>query len=168
MAMPTFAAASAGASLTPSPAMATIRPSFCSANTCLNLSSGMTSAFTSSSPNCLATACAVVALSPVSTTIRRPDARSWPIASSVVDLIGSATLTRPASRLSKPRNMTVWPSSRSRCASTSMGAASMPEACIRRRLPSMTSLPSIWPRTPWPVTDSNCSTAASGMCFSCA
>ena len=53
------------------------------------------------------TAAAVTALSPVSTTMRRPLAFNWSIASRVVALIGSATLMMPASRPSMPRNITV-------------------------------------------------------------
>ena len=56
MAMPTSAAASAGASLMPSPAIATRRPSACSRATSSALSCGRTSPCTSSMPSCRATA----------------------------------------------------------------------------------------------------------------
>ncbi len=59
MAMPTSACASAGASLMPSPAIATLRPSACSRLTWSALSSGSTSASASSMPSCRATASAV-------------------------------------------------------------------------------------------------------------
>ena len=52
MAMPTSARASAGASLTPSPTIATVRPRPCSSATVRSLSSGSTSANTSSTPSC--------------------------------------------------------------------------------------------------------------------
>ena len=76
MAMPTSAAASAGASLTPSPAIATIRPSFCSFATTALFWSGSTSASTSSMPRLRATAFAVVRLSPVSMMTLMPSAAS--------------------------------------------------------------------------------------------
>ena len=76
MAMPTSAAASAGASLTPSPTMATRRPSPRSRCTTSLLRSGSTPASISSMPSCDATARAVVRLSPVSITMRRPSSRS--------------------------------------------------------------------------------------------
>ena len=72
MAMPTSAAASAGASFTPSPAMATTRPSRRSFSTTALFCSGSTSASTSAMPSRRATASAVVRLSPVSITTRTP------------------------------------------------------------------------------------------------
>ena len=62
MAMPTSAAARAGASLMPSPAIATTRPSLCSRFTTALFCSGSTSASTSSMPSCRATASAVRAV----------------------------------------------------------------------------------------------------------
>ena len=55
------------------------------------LSAGITSAMTSSIPTSAATVRAVVALSPVSRTVRRPSALSLLIASAEVGLIASAT-----------------------------------------------------------------------------
>ena len=75
MAMPTRARASAGASLTPSPAIATLRPSFSRRSIAASFWSGSTSAITSSIPSPFATASAVARLSPVSMTMRRPSAR---------------------------------------------------------------------------------------------
>ena len=66
IAMPTSAAASAGASLTPSPAIATTRPSAFSFATTALFWSGRTSASTSAMPSLRATASAVARLSPVS------------------------------------------------------------------------------------------------------
>ena len=68
--MPTSARARAGASLMPSPIMATRCPCFLSSSIAVTLSSGIRSARTSSTPNSAATARAVASLSPVSITIR--------------------------------------------------------------------------------------------------
>ena len=99
IAMPTSACASAGASLMPSPAMATTRPSACSRRTTSRFC--VRQHLARSPRRCRAsraTALAVAALSPVSITIaqarRRAAAR---IASGVDALIGSATPTSPAS-----------------------------------------------------------------------
>ena len=72
MAMPTSACASAGASLTPSPTIATRRPARWSSATRSALSPGRTSAMTSSMPSSAAMRCAVARLSPVSMTGRMP------------------------------------------------------------------------------------------------
>ena len=50
MAMPTSARASAGASLIPSPTMATVRPASCSSRTLASFCAGSTPAMTSSTP----------------------------------------------------------------------------------------------------------------------
>ncbi len=91
MAKPTSAWANAGASLMPSPVMPTISPSACKAFTLSDLCSGSTSANTSSIPTCLATARAVVSLSPVIITNRKPCRCSRRIASTESSLMGSAT-----------------------------------------------------------------------------
>ncbi|OPY59774.1 MAG: hypothetical protein A4E57_04667 [Syntrophorhabdaceae bacterium PtaU1.Bin034] len=72
MAMPTCAWARAGASFMPSPAIATILPCSWSFFTMRAFLSGSTSAITSSSPSFLATASAVVRLSPVTMMTRIP------------------------------------------------------------------------------------------------
>ena len=74
MAIPTSAWASAGASFTPSPAIATFRPSPCRRLITAIFCSGSTSASTSVMPSRRATASAVARLSPVSMTIRSPAA----------------------------------------------------------------------------------------------
>ena len=66
MAMPKLARAMAGASLTPSPTMATVPYFVTSASTAATLSSGRSSAWTSSMPISRAIASAVARLSPVS------------------------------------------------------------------------------------------------------
>ncbi len=76
IAMPTSAVASAGASLMPSPAMATMRPSRRNRSTTALFRSGSTSASISVIPSRCATAAAVAELSPVSMTMRSPSARS--------------------------------------------------------------------------------------------
>ena len=86
IARPRSAWASAGASLTPSPAIATTRPSACRRSTTAALSEGRTSAMTSSIPTSAATAWAVVRLSPVSRTGRRPSSRRRATASAEVGL----------------------------------------------------------------------------------
>ena len=74
MARPRSAWARAAASLTPSPTMATTRPSSWRRRTTATLSAGRTSAITSSIPTAAATARAARSLSPVSSTGRRPEA----------------------------------------------------------------------------------------------
>ena len=113
MAMPTSAAASAGASLTPSPAMATFAPLACSSSISAFLASGSMSARTSSMPSLSATALAVRSLSPVAMMILSPLSCSARIASALVALIGSATATSPASLPSTATNIAVLPSERS-------------------------------------------------------
>ena len=72
IAMPTSAAARAGASLMPSPIMATLCPWVFSWLIFFSLSWGSTSATTSSMPSRFLTASAVRLLSPVSMTTRMP------------------------------------------------------------------------------------------------
>ncbi len=76
MATPTSAWASAGASLVPSPHMATSLPFACSSRMNLSLSSGVACARKSSTPASAAMAAAVVALSPVIMMVRMPMRRS--------------------------------------------------------------------------------------------
>ena len=76
MATPTSAWASAGASLVPSPVMATMRPPSCSRRMSAILSSGVASARKSSTPASAAMAAAVRGLSPVIITVRIPMERS--------------------------------------------------------------------------------------------
>ena len=76
IATPTSACASAGASLVPSPVMATSLPSACSRLMSAILSSGVAWARKSSTPASLAMEAAVSGLSPVIITVRMPIARS--------------------------------------------------------------------------------------------
>ena len=75
MATPTSAWASAGASLVPSPVIATSLPPSCSFLISAILSSGVASARKSSTPDSSAMARAVRGLSPVIMTVRMPIAR---------------------------------------------------------------------------------------------
>ena len=108
--MPTSAAARAGASLMPSPAIATVRPSACSDRDegvlLLGLDAGAKLVDSRARP---ATVRAVSSLSPVSMMIRSP--RSWRLrtASGVEALIGSDTAISPASRPSTATCITVRP-----------------------------------------------------------
>ncbi len=76
MATPTSAWASAGASLVPSPHMATSLPLACSARISFSLASGVAWARKSSTPASAAMAAAVIGLSPVIITVRMPIRRS--------------------------------------------------------------------------------------------
>ena len=100
MATPTSAWASAGASLMPSPTMATRCPWACSASMTAALSPGSTSAWIreGSMPTRRATDSAVARSSPVSIQTVRPCASSVRIASMASALIGSAMASIPASR----------------------------------------------------------------------
>ena len=75
IATPTSAWASAGASLVPSPVIATSRPSACSSRISSSLRSGVASARKSSTPASSAIFAAVSRLSPVTITVRMPIAR---------------------------------------------------------------------------------------------
>ena len=76
MATPTSAWASAGASLVPSPHIATSLPLACSSRISLSLASGVAWARKSSTPASAAIAAAVSGLSPVIMTVRMPMRRS--------------------------------------------------------------------------------------------
>ena len=161
IAMPTSARARAGASLMPSPAIATTRPSRCKRSTSCSLSAGLTSPWTSSMPSRWPTARAVVNPSPVAMMMRRPDLRSDANASAVVALIGSDTASKPASCPSTARCMTLAPWPRSASAWAASGATSMPTCCISAVLPNASFLPATTPFTPIPDAESNCSALSS-------
>src|SRR6266536_305252 len=72
IAMPRSAWASAGASLTPSPTIATLFPSFCSPAIRLALSPGRTSAMTVEMPSSRPMRSAVIRLSPINITTSTP------------------------------------------------------------------------------------------------
>ena len=89
IASPTFAWASAGASLVPSPVIATNLPSACCLRITSILSSGVASAMKSSTPASSAITDAVIRLSPVSIIVRMPIFRSWSNRSRIPGLMTS-------------------------------------------------------------------------------
>ncbi len=95
MATPTSAWARAGASLVPSPVMATSLPPSCSALISSILFSGVASARKSSTPASWAMAAAVSGLSPVIITVRMPAARSSAKRSLMPDLTTSLSSMTP-------------------------------------------------------------------------
>ena len=109
IAIPISALVSAGASLIPSPTIATFP---CSFNTLITSSfpSGKTPATTSSTPACLPIAFAVRSLSPVSITTCTPIFLSSKTALGLSSLITSATAIIPISSLPLPKNIGVLPS----------------------------------------------------------
>ena len=95
MATPTSAWARAGASLVPSPVMATRNPPACSFLMRAILSSGVASARKSSTPASSAMAAAVMGLSPVIITVRMPMARSSSKRSRMPDFTTSLSWMTP-------------------------------------------------------------------------
>ncbi len=125
MAMPTSARARAGASLTPSPTMATLRPRAWRAATAASLSSGRTSAMTSSMPSRAPTASATGRASPVIMTTRTPRRWSSSTASWDSGRISSSRARAPAMRPSRTTWSTAAPRadhSASRSASSAGGS----------------------------------------------
>ena len=112
IAMPTVAAASAGASLMPSPAIATTRPCDSRRRTRSRLSVGQHFRvdIARGMPSAFATASAVARLSPVIMMTWMPSCRSAASASRVVVLIGSAIANSPAACRRSPTNTIVCPS----------------------------------------------------------
>ena len=130
--MPRSAWASAGASLTPSPTIATTRPSRLQARDGLGLP-GRQHARRSrrSIPTSAATACAAGSLSPVSRIGRRPSPLSSATASALVGLTVSATTKTARARPSQAAATAVRPSrSASSTTAASAGRARGP-ACER-------------------------------------
>ena len=96
MATPRSAWASAGASLSPSPTMATRRPCSWYFRTTSSFRSGDTCASTASIPTWRATASAVSRRSPVRSTTCSPRSRSARMAAALVARTGSAMASMPA------------------------------------------------------------------------
>ena len=142
MAMPTSAWASAGASLTPSPTMATLRPWAWSSLILAALSAGRTSAITASIPTCAAIRRAVFWLSPESMTARAPSSRSARTAAAAVSRGASAIAMSPASSSSSATSTTVRPSPVSSAARAPSPSTEAPARSIRRWLPIATRWPS--------------------------
>ena len=124
MAMPTSARVSAGASLMPSPTMATL-PRALRRRISRSLPSGSTPAITSSTPACAPMALAVRALSPVSMTTRMPMFCSARMACGLSGLSTSATAMTPSSLPPRAKKSGVLPSCAScfACAETVLGSA---------------------------------------------
>ena len=102
IATPTSAWARAGASLVPSPVMATRRPPSCSALISAILSSGVASARKSSTPASSAIALAVSWLSPVIITVRMPMRRISSKRSRIPSLTTSLRWITPSARAGCP------------------------------------------------------------------
>jgi len=150
-ARPRSAAARAGASLTPSPTIATGRPPAWICAMTAALPSGMVPAMTSSMPTAAATARAVASLSPVSRTGCRPSARSRVTAARADGLTVSATATAPRTAPSQPISTAVRPyrSHDNRWSERASGTR-MPRSANSCSRPMMTSCPSTVPRAPSP------------------
>ena len=165
IAMPTSARASAGASLTPSPTIATVKPRPCSSATAASLSLGRTSANTSSTPGrkprSAATASATERASPVIMTILvTPPARSCSI-------VCRASGRTSSSSARAPITVGRLPSRRSRCrtaaprfAQSSAGPARSagtvtPSSRTSVGPPTAYGTLSTMARTPRPVSDVN-------------
>src|SRR5215204_22061 len=157
MATPTSALARAGASLMPSPTIATTLPSTCSLRISFSLSSGMTSASTRSMPSCPATDSAVCPLSPVSMTTSSPIRCSRSTASLDSSRTTSATATRPATSPSTATNICVFPEAVSSSKRDARPASETPDSSMSLRLPTSTVFPETVARTPRPVGASKAS-----------
>ena len=96
MAKPMSACARAGASLTPSPSMATTPNCCCKALISSSLFSGNNSALTTLTPTSSPMRCAVSRLSPVSITVVTPSAFSLAMADAAVGRSTSATAITPS------------------------------------------------------------------------
>ncbi len=149
IAIPTSAAASAGASLMPSPTWATICPSARSASTMRCLSAGRSSAQTAM-PSAPPMAAAVQALSPVSITVAMPASRSARRPAAASGRGSSRTAMRPAASSPETRTDTVLPASLS---AAIRDLASSPRATCSSAAAgesSATASPPTLPATPLP------------------
>ena len=159
MAMPTSARASAGASLMPSPTMAT-RPCSDRRRISRSLPSGSTPAMTSSAPTSRWMAAAVRSLSPVSITVRMPMAESVARAAALEGFTVSATAITPRSSPSCAKKSGVLPMSACRCASSANAPTATLRASIMRRLPAHDGRSSTSAATPSPGTCLKSSTSS--------
>ena len=150
MAMPRSARARAGASLMPSPTIATRRPSAWRRSTSATFWSGNTSASTRSIPTWRAIASAVRRLSPVRIAVSSPIRLSAATASRAWGFSVSAQATRPASAPSTATSIAVLPSDSSAWSRPSSPAVSSPRRAMSRRVPSRIFRPRQSASTPWP------------------
>ena len=140
MAMPTSALVRAGASLMPSPIMATFLPPSCSLRISISLSWGSTSAM-AWMPNVSAMALAVRLLSPVSMMTSTPMLWKASTASLLVVFNVSARPRMPRNFSPSAKNRGVLPSSANRIAFSSKLFRSIFRSCIIFRLPPRICLP---------------------------
>ena len=153
MARPTSAVTSAGASLMPSPTMATLLPSACNPCTTRALSWGSTWAMTRLTPTCRAMASAVRWLSPVSSTTSQPISRRAAMAAALSALTTSATAMTPSSDVPAAINSGVLPSSASLAAPDFISSlTATPDVSINASLPASSNVPSARAATPPPAT----------------
>ena len=168
--MPTSAAASAGASLMPSPTIATTWPPARNCATAAALSPGSTSARTSVMPSSRATTSALPRLSPVSITVLTPSACNPATAAWAVGLTVSPKASRPStssaagaagplaaawrcaggSGSSRISQETVRPCACSACAVAASPPGAPPRSASSRLLPRRSSAPSTRPCRPRP------------------
>ena len=146
-AIPRSARARAGASLMPSPTIATTWPWAWRRCISASLSSGMTSASTRSIPTAAATVRAVRALSPVSSVTSRPSSRNAVTASALVGLIRSATTRTPRAAPFQPARTAVPPASSASVMADARSSGTSSNICLR---PTTTSTPSTVALTPSP------------------
>ena len=151
IAIPISAWAKAGASLTPSPTIATNFPSSCSFLTYFALSSGKTSANTLFMPRFLPIVSAVFLLSPVIIATSNPNSFICLTAFSAFSFMGSAAAATPATFPSIAKIMIVFPSERSLSISFCKGLTSMFLSFISFTVPTRTCLPSTFASTPCPA-----------------
>ena len=158
MAMPRSAWASAGASLMPSPTIATTLPSACSALTLSAFCSGSTSASTWSMPTSRAIASAVARLSPVSIQTSRPSAFE------LRDRLARLGLQRVGDRdqagglaVDRDEHRRRAVAGQRRRRARPARRVDMPISHRAARLPSKTSRPSTRAWMPWPANAWKCS-----------
>ena len=152
IAIPRSAWASAGASLTPSPTIATLRPLRCSSATLLALSAGSTSAITVSIPSSRPMRRAVAALSPVSMTTCTPCSRRAAMAGRDVGRGASAMPMSATGRPSTATHTVVRPSAAIAARRLPRVPSETPSRAISRVLPTATRFPSTRAIAPWPGT----------------
>ena len=150
---PTSAWARAGASLIPSPTIATTLPALCSARISLTFSCGSTWATTRLIPVAFATASAVDCRSPLSSTTSIPRFASSSTASRDEGLTASSTTMIPATLPSIATNSSVLPTAAAEVTAFWAAATSTSSSRINCALPTATSRPVTTPVTPLPVCD---------------
>ena len=160
MAKPMSARARAGASLMPSPTMAVAPRRCCISASALSLSSGNRAPRASRMPASRAMACTVARLSPLNTTVVMPRACNCAIASGAWARRVSATANRARTPWASASWVTLRPCSACCASAASRAGLDWPRSCTRRRLPSTSGWPLMWPCTPRPGRAVKCSTAS--------